>query len=133
MRIRNTGTFTSFFKDKKSKKLQNSRNQGFLLLLDERRIRSRIREAQNNPADQDPQHCQKHFVIIYRISYTVYRYCYFLHWNIPEHLIITNLQSQVYPFFIVDCMLLVGCTFVCFMLFLYIYFCQEISAGLMSI
>jgi hypothetical protein len=30
MRIRNTDTFTSFFKDKKViKKLQNSRNQGF--------------------------------------------------------------------------------------------------------
>jgi hypothetical protein len=73
IRIRNTGTFTSFFKDKKSKGSTKQKKSRFFLLflLEDRRIRNRsrilscdyriqmrIREAQKHtdPTDPDPQH-----------------------------------------------------------------------------
>jgi hypothetical protein len=59
MRIRNTGTFTSLFKDKKSKKLQNSRNQGFpfyFYLMGSARPKNIGTDPTDPDPDLDPQH-----------------------------------------------------------------------------
>jgi hypothetical protein len=58
------GTFTSFFKDKKSKRSHKTVKSRFFLLnlLNDRRIRIRIQEAQKHvdpvdpDSDSDPQH-----------------------------------------------------------------------------
>jgi hypothetical protein len=55
------GTFTSFFKDKKSKRIHKAEESRFylLFLLDDERIRIRIRMSQKlmDPMDPDPEHC----------------------------------------------------------------------------
>jgi hypothetical protein len=58
MRIRNTGTFTSFFKDQKSKRTYKTVEiKVFVIfLLDDGQIRMRIREAQKQTDPTDPQH-----------------------------------------------------------------------------
>jgi hypothetical protein len=66
------GTFTLFFKDKKSqrsKKKKNSRNQGFSYHIclpgNDRRFRIRIQEVQKHVhpgSDPDPQQCKKHLL-----------------------------------------------------------------------
>jgi hypothetical protein len=62
------GTFTSFFKDKKSQKSQNSRNQGFsyyfcLLIEGSRsgRAQKHVDPVDPDPADPDPDWNPEHW------------------------------------------------------------------------